>query len=90
MGAVGSLLDELDKRRSRLVSVSEGLDSSKGERIVFAFLSERGRDEARDIAARVKIGPDAHRVLGRAPGGRPPFGVMRVMRQTEYRAASAA
>ncbi|WP_079031825.1 recombinase family protein [Streptomyces specialis] len=75
MGVVGSLLDELDRRRSRLVSVSEGLDSSRGGRIVFAFLSERARDEAKDIALRVKIGLDAHRVLGRAPGGRPPFGV---------------
>lgn len=75
MGAVGQLLDELDRRRSRLVSVAEGLDSSKGGRIVFAFLSERARDEARDIALRVKVGLDAHRALGRAPGGRPPFGL---------------
>ncbi|MEV7523773.1 recombinase family protein [Streptomyces sp. NPDC091371] len=75
MGAVGALLDELDRRRSRLISVSEGLDSSKGGRLVFAFLSERARDEAKDIAERVQIGLDSHRVLGRAPGGRPPFGV---------------
>ncbi|MGK5532034.1 recombinase family protein [Streptomyces sp. URMC 129] len=61
MGAVGSLLDELDRRRSRLVSVSEGLDSSRGGRIVVAFLSERARDEAKDIALRVKIGLDSHR-----------------------------
>jgi DNA invertase Pin-like site-specific DNA recombinase len=75
MGAVGQLLDELDRRRSRLVSIAEGLDSSKGGRIVFAILSERARDEAKDIALRVKIGLDAHRALGRAPGGRPPFGL---------------
>ncbi|PPS86395.1 recombinase family protein [Streptomyces sp. MH60] len=75
MGEVGGLLDELDRRRARLVSTSEGLDSSKGGRIVFAILSERARDEAKDIALRVQIGLDSHRILGRAPGGKPPFGV---------------
>ncbi|MFJ2737319.1 recombinase family protein [Streptomyces sp. NPDC087317] len=75
MGEVGGLLDDLDRRRARLVSTSEGLDSSKGGRIVFAILSERARDEARDIALRVQIGLDSHRIIGRAPGGKPPFGV---------------
>lgn len=78
MGAVGLLLDELDRRRSRLVAVSEGLDSSKGGRIVFAILSERARDEAMDIADRVQVGLDAHRILGRVPGGPVPFGVCKV------------
>ncbi|MBC2876344.1 recombinase family protein [Streptomyces sp. TYQ1024] len=76
MGAVGSLLDELEKRRARLVSVIESLDSSKGGRMIFAFLSERARDEAKDIALRVQTGLDEHRIIGRAPGGRPPYGVM--------------
>ncbi|MFF4672124.1 recombinase family protein [Streptomyces sp. NPDC001279] len=78
MGEVGSLLDELDKRRARLVSVSEGLDSSKGGRMVFAILSERAREEAKDISMRVQVGLDSHRILGRAPGGRPPYGVKHV------------
>ncbi len=78
MGAVGGLLDDLDRRRARLVSISEGLDSSKGGRMVFAILSERAREEAKDIALRVQIGLDSHRIIGRAPGGRPPYGVMHV------------
>ncbi|MGW1928265.1 recombinase family protein [Streptomyces sp. NPDC001919] len=78
MGAVGTLLDELDRRRARLVSITEGLDSSKGGRIVFAILSERARDEARDIALRVQVGLEAHRSIGRAPGGKPPYGVQHV------------
>ncbi|MFD3361643.1 recombinase family protein [Streptomyces albidoflavus] len=78
MGEVGNLLDELDKRRARLVSISEGLDSSKGGRMVFAILSERAREEAKDISLRVQIGLDSHRILGRAPGGKPPYGVRHV------------
>ncbi|MEU3608629.1 recombinase family protein [Streptomyces sp. NPDC035033] len=78
MGAVGSLLDELDRRRARLVSITEGLDSSKGGRIVFAILSERAKDEAKDIALRVQTGLEAHRIIGRAPGGKPPYGVKHV------------
>ncbi|MFI6939568.1 recombinase family protein [Streptomyces sp. NPDC050418] len=75
MGAVGRMLDEFDRRQSRLVSVSEGLDSSKGGRVVFAILSERARDEAKDIAARVKAGHDAHKAEGRRGTGKPPFGL---------------
>ncbi|WP_202205100.1 recombinase family protein [Streptomyces xanthophaeus] len=75
MGAVGRMLDEFDRRQSRLVSVSEGLDSSKGGRIVFAILSERAREEAKDIAKRVKAGHDAHKAEGRRGTGRPPFGL---------------
>ncbi|MFF5713122.1 recombinase family protein [Streptomyces sp. NPDC012756] len=78
MGAVGTLLDDLDRRRARLVSVTEGLDSSKGGRIVFAILSERARDEAKDIALRVQTGLEAHRIIGRAPGGKPPYGVKHI------------
>ncbi|MFI7096448.1 recombinase family protein [Streptomyces lydicus] len=79
MGAVGRLLDDLDKRRARLVSVTEGLDSSRGGRIVFAILSERARDEAKDIALRVKAGSDAHKGEGRWPGGVVPYGLEAVL-----------
>ena len=75
MGAVGRMLDEFDKRRARLVSVSEGLDSSKGGRMVFAILSERAREEAKDIALRVKIGHDSHKAENRRGTGVPPFGL---------------
>ncbi|MEN8653598.1 recombinase family protein [Streptomyces sp. 21So2-11] len=75
MGAVGRLLDEFDRRQSRLVSVSEGLDSLQGGRMVFAILSERAREEAKDMAKRVKIGHDSHKAEGRRGTGRPPFGL---------------
>ncbi|MFF7839822.1 recombinase family protein [Streptomyces ossamyceticus] len=75
MGAVGRMLDEFDRRQARLVSVSEGLDSSQGGRLVFAILSERAREEARDMAKRVKIGHDSHKAEGRRGTGRPPFGL---------------
>lgn len=75
MGAVGRRLDEFDRRQSRLVSVSEGLDSSQGGRMVFAILSERAREEAKDMAKRVKIGHDSHKAEGRRGTGRPPFGL---------------
>ncbi|MFD5816806.1 recombinase family protein [Streptomyces sp. NPDC127038] len=75
MGAVGRMLDEFDRRGARLVSVSEGLDSAQGGRVVFAILSERAREEAKDIAQRVKTGHDAHKAEGRRGTGRPPFGL---------------
>ncbi|MFD7788720.1 recombinase family protein [Streptomyces nojiriensis] len=75
MGAVGRMLDEFDRRQARLVSVSEGLDSAKGGRLVFAILSERAREEAKDIAKRVKMGHDAHKAEGRRGTGKPPFGL---------------
>ncbi|MFB8172057.1 recombinase family protein [Kitasatospora purpeofusca] len=76
MGQVGILLDEFDRRQARAVSVTEGLDSSKGSRIVWAFLSERAREEAKDIALRTKTGMDAHRSEGKWMGGVTPFGLM--------------
>ncbi|MFF4446782.1 recombinase family protein [Streptomyces sp. NPDC001502] len=75
MGAVGRMLDEFDRRQARLVSISEGLDSAKGGRLVFAILSERAREEAKDIAKRVKMGHDSHKAEGRRGTGRPPFGL---------------
>ncbi|MFG3117358.1 recombinase family protein [Streptomyces sp. NPDC048197] len=76
MGAVGLLLDEFEKRGARLVSVTEGLDSSqRGARMVIAFLSERAREEAADIALRTKAGGDAHKAEGRWPGGVVPYGL---------------
>lgn len=75
MGAVGRMLDEFDRRQSRLVSVSEGLDSAKGGRVVFAILSEHAREEAKNTAKRVKIGHDSHKAEGRRGTGMPPFGL---------------
>lgn len=75
MGQVGLLLDDFDKRSARLVSVTEGLDSSQGSRMVFAILSERAREEAKDIALRTKTGKDAHKHIGRWTGGVTPLGL---------------
>ncbi|WP_327253158.1 recombinase family protein [Streptomyces sp. NBC_01244] len=75
MGHVGLLLDEFDKRGAKIVSVTEGLDSSKGSRMVFAILSERARDEAKDIALRTKNGVDSHKSEGRWVGGVKPYGL---------------
>ncbi|MFI7299801.1 recombinase family protein [Streptomyces sp. NPDC050121] len=75
MGAVGRMLDEFDRRQARLVSVSEGLDSSMGGRMVFAILSERAREEAKDMAKRIKAGHDSHKAEGRRGTGKPPFGL---------------
>ncbi|GAA3004858.1 hypothetical protein GCM10010519_40880 [Streptomyces lactacystinicus] len=76
MGQVGNLLDEFDRRKARAVSVTEGLDSSQGSRIVWAILSERARDEAKDIALRTKTGLDAHKAEGKWTGGVVPYGLM--------------
>ncbi|MBT2528196.1 recombinase family protein [Streptomyces sp. ISL-99] len=78
MGTVGSMLDELDTRRARLRVVKEGLDSSvPGQRIIFAVLAERARDEAHDIAWRTQEGKDAHKALGEWQGGVVPYGLER-------------
>src|SRR5690606_17844158 len=76
MGAVGRMLDEFDRRRAGLVSVTEALDSRQpGARIVFAILSERAREEAKDISLRVNIGHAAHRSEGHRGTGLPPYGL---------------
>jgi DNA invertase Pin-like site-specific DNA recombinase len=76
MGAVGRMLDEFDRRGAGMVSVTESLDSRQsGARIVFAILSERAREEAKDIALRVTTGHVAHKSEGRRGTGRPPYGL---------------
>ncbi|MFD7591707.1 recombinase family protein [Kitasatospora sp. NPDC059812] len=75
MGQVGLLLDEFEKRGAWIFSVIEGLDSRTG-RIMFAWLSERAREEAKDISIRTKIGIDAHKAEGIWPGGVTPYGLI--------------
>ncbi|MER7047027.1 recombinase family protein [Streptomyces jumonjinensis] len=76
MAAVGAALDEFDRRRARLYVLQENLDSSQpGNRIVFAILAERARDEIKDLTLRVTTGKTAARTAGRWPGGRTPYGV---------------
>lgn len=76
MGHVGAVLDEFEKRAARIISVSEGIDSSKGGRSIFAFLSERARDEAKEITERTQGGVNAHKAEGKWPGGVTPYGLM--------------
>lgn len=75
MAVVGRLLDEFDRRNARLCSVTEGLDSSRGGRLVFAILSERARDEAKDISLRVRTGHQDHKLINNRGTGVPPFGI---------------
>ncbi len=57
MGHVGTLLDDFERQGARLVADQDGLDSAMpGHRIVFAILSERAREEAKDIATRTGVG----------------------------------
>lgn len=76
MAAIGSALDEFDRRRARLYVLQENLDSSQqGTRIVFAILAERAREEIKDLTLRVTTGKTAARTAGKWPGGRTPYGV---------------
>jgi len=76
MAAIGTALDEFDRRQARLFVLQERLDSSQpGTRIVFAILAERAREEIKDLTLRVTTGKNAARTAGRWPGGRTPYGV---------------
>lgn len=76
MAAIGTALDEFDRRRARLFVLQENLDSSQpGTRIVFAILAECAREEIKDLTLRVTTGKTAARTAGRWPGGRTPYGV---------------
>ncbi|MFE5556230.1 recombinase family protein [Streptomyces sp. NPDC056544] len=74
MGHVGSVLDTFDMQRARIFVTAEHLDSRKS-RGMFAWLSERARDEAKEIAEFTKLGIDAHKAEGRWPGGVAPYGL---------------
>lgn len=76
MAAIGTALDEFDRRKARLYVLQERLDSSQpGTRIVFAILAERAREEIKDLTLRVTTGKTAARAAGKWPGGRTPYGV---------------
>jgi site-specific DNA recombinase len=75
MGAVDGQVADLAKRGARLVSTSEGLDSSRpGMRLIFGILADRAREEAQSISDRTSIGKTAHKAEGKWPGGHPPTG----------------
>lgn len=55
----------------------ENLDSSQpGARMIFAFMSEKARSEAKDIALRVNVGHREHKEMNRRGTGNPPFGTI--------------
>ncbi|MFF7093205.1 recombinase family protein [Streptomyces rubradiris] len=77
MGAVDRLIDDFErKQRARIVSASEGLDSSQpGMRIVFGILADRAREEARDITKRIQSHTDNSKLEGKWHGGVAPYGL---------------
>lgn len=76
MGAVDRQIDEFDRRKARIVSVSEGLDSSQpGMRIVFGILADRAREEAKMITERTQDSSDEFKREGNWHGGVTPFGL---------------
>ncbi|MEU6391063.1 recombinase family protein [Streptomyces sp. NPDC046939] len=77
MGAVDRLIDDFErKQRARIVSTSEGLDSSQpGMRIVFGILADRAREEAKSITERTQSSSDEFKREGNWHGGVTPFGL---------------
>ncbi|MFG2140286.1 recombinase family protein [Streptomyces sp. NPDC048650] len=77
MGEIGLLLDQLDKAGGRLISVVDGLDSSKpNARLIMATLSELARAESKTLGERVGHAKQYLRGQGRWIGGQPPYGLM--------------
>ncbi|MEU4484616.1 recombinase family protein [Streptomyces purpurascens] len=77
MGAVDRLIDDFErKQRARIVTTSEGLDSSQpGMRIVFGILADRAREEAKSITERTQSSSDEFKREGNWHGGVAPFGL---------------
>jgi site-specific DNA recombinase len=66
MGAIGLLLDELERVGGRIVFVADGLDSSRpGERQMIGLLAEQARAESNNISWRAAQSREASRRLGR-------------------------
>ncbi|WP_193501819.1 recombinase family protein [Streptomyces coeruleorubidus] len=73
---VGPLLDAFDLIGGRLVSVMDGLDSSRpGDRLAMASLSEWARAEAEIQGERIRHAKRYLRSRGRWIGGQPPYGL---------------
>ncbi|MFZ3597616.1 recombinase family protein [Streptomyces sp. BH104] len=77
MGAVDRLIDDFERtQRARIVSTSEGLDSSQsGLRVVFGILADRAREEAKAITERTQSSSDEFKREGNWHGGVTPFGL---------------
>ncbi|MFK0112455.1 recombinase family protein [Streptomyces sp. NPDC091217] len=73
---VGPLLEEFARVGGRLVSVMDGLDSSRhGDRLTMCSLSEWARAEAETQGERIRHAKQYLRGRGRWIGGQPPYGL---------------
>ncbi|MFG2955671.1 recombinase family protein [Streptomyces sp. NPDC048291] len=73
---VGPILAEFDRVGGRLISVMDGLDSSRpGDRLAMASLSEWARTEAETQGERIRHAEQYLRGRGRWIGGQPPYGL---------------
>jgi site-specific DNA recombinase len=72
MGAIGLLLDELERVGGRIVFIAEGLDSSQpGARHIIGLLAEQARAESNSMSWRAAQSREASRRLGRWASKRP-------------------
>lgn len=82
MGQVGTILDDLEDKGGRIVSVVDGVDTSQSHgRMVVAILSEMARAESENIGTRIKSMREGKIRSGKWPGALPPFGHRLVVAQ---------
>lgn len=75
IGQVGQLLDQIEARGGRLVSVMDNLDTHNAQsRMVVALLAELARAESENTSLRVRSAKEGQRAAGRWVGGSPPYG----------------
>ena len=77
MGHVGTLLDRLDGSGRRILSKSEGIDTSQGHgRLLVGMLAEMARSESANTSMRLKAQRREAREVGKISSGGPPWGMM--------------
>jgi len=76
LAEAGVILDRVDKVGGRLVSVTDGVDTSDPTaRLIIAIRSEMARDEMTKMSARVRRGKEEQRRRGEYLGGSVPYGL---------------
>lgn len=74
-GHVGTILDDLEEAKGRLVFLKDGLDTTHASaRLVIVTISEIARSESANTSVRVKSRKAADRRAGRYLGGSAPLG----------------
>ncbi len=77
MGHVGTLLDRLDGSGRRIISKTEGIDTSQGHgRLLVGMLAEMARSESANTSMRLKAQRREAREVGKISSGGPPWGMM--------------